>query len=485
MRQSTTIMKNSVALMGGRVYHAGLNLVAVGLIARYLKLEGFGEYGFIMAVCTIFMVVTDMGINTICIREISRDLSKANEIFWAASVLKSLLSFITFGCIALIMNMLTNDKAVVSATYIAAAAVILFFLGDVFSAIFVAFERMGCVALLSFVQTTTYLLFIVLFIRLDYGLYGIFWALLLSYIARILCGILTTWKKFFKPRPRWNLALCLYLIKQAYPIGINRVLRKTSFRIDTVLIKTIRSAAEVGIFHGAYRIILVLTLIPQSINQALFPMISRLAVESRGSLNKVLERSFKVLLIIVIPLVAALVFFSEDFILLILGKDFVEAGSALMVLSLVWGVMFFNDLFVRFLNGCDKQSLATKAVAICLVVNVCADIGLIYSFGYFGAVIATLLAEITLFGGAYHFISRHVALICWGKVVLKPLLAGIPMAVAMYALSPVSRILAVSAGMGIFFLGIFLLQALDREEMELIKENLQKMRHRFGYLTAR
>jgi hypothetical protein len=70
-------------------------------------------------------------------------------------------------------------------------------------------------------------------------------------------------------------------------------------------------------------------------------------------------------------------------------------------------------------------------------------------------------------------------------VVFKPLLAGIPMAIGMYALNPVSHILAASSGMGAFFLAIFLLQALDREETELIKENLQKMRHRFGYLTAR
>jgi O-antigen/teichoic acid export membrane protein len=485
VRQSTIIMKNSAALMGGRLYHSVLNLVAVALIARYLKLEGFGQYGFIMAVCTIFMVVTDMGINTICMREMSRDVSGANDIFWAACFLKSVLSLLTFGCIAVIMNLLTHDKQIVSATYIAAVAVIVFFLGDVFSALFVAFEKMGYMALLAIVQATTYLAFVVLFIRLDLGLHGIFGALLFSYIARILCGIVITYRKFFKPWPRWNLSLCLYLLKEAYPIGINRVLRKISFRIDTILIKTIRSAAEVGIFHGAYRIILVLTLIPQSINQALFPMISRLATESKASLSNLLERSFKMLLIMVIPSVATLVLFSKDLILLILGKSFLEAGSALMAFSFIWGMMFFNDLFVRFLNGCNEQVMATKAVAFCLTVNVCADVALIYWFGYLGAIIATLLAEISLFVWAYHYLSKHVALIHWRRVVFKPLLAGIPMAIGMYALNPVSHILAASSGMGAFFLAIFLLQALDREETELIKENLQKMRHRFGYLTAR
>jgi O-antigen/teichoic acid export membrane protein len=326
---------------------------------------------------------------------------------------------------------------------------------------------------------------VVFFIHLDFGLHGIFGALLLSHFARVLSGMAMTSRKFFKPQPSWNLSLCLYVLKEAYPIGINRILRKTSFRIDTVLIKMMRTASEVGIFHGAYRIILVLTLIPQSINQALFPMISRLAVESQNSLSQLLERIVKILLIMVIPLVASLILLSEDVILLVLGESFRTATSALMVLSLVWGIMFFNDLFVRSLNASNRQSLGTKAVAVCLVVNVIADIFLIYAFGYFGAVIATLLGEMSLFLGAYYFVSRNVAKISWGKVVLKPLFAGIVMAAVMFGLNPISRVLALLVGTATFFLGIILSKSLDQEEMKIIRENLLKIRHGLDYSTAR
>ena len=479
------IMKNSVAFMGGRTYHAILSLLAIRLIAQYLELEGFGEYGFIMAVCTIFMVITDMGTSTICIREMARDLSKANAIFWAGTVVKFVLSFVTFGCIALVINAMSDSSEIISATYIAAAAVILLFLGDIFHAVFVAFEKMGYSALLSSVQMTCYLFFLVLFIQLDFGMHGIFGALLLSYGIRILTGIVILFRKFFKPSPYLNVSLCLYLLKEAYFIGISRILRKTSFRIDTVLLKIMRSASEVGLFYGVYRIILVLTLIPQSINQALFPTISRLAVESKDSLGRLLEKSVKILLLLVIPLVCVVVFLSEEAIEIVLGKSFSSAAPAMMVLSLVWGVMFFSDLFVRALNGCDRQSLATKAVASCLIVNVVADIVLIHLFGYLGAVFATLLGEITLFVGAYYFISKNVAKICWRKVVFKPLLAGILMAAVMYVLNSTSRAAALLAGPGMFFIAIIVLQVFDREEMEIIRERLQKIRHRFGYLTAR
>ena len=74
-----------------------------------------------------------------------------------------------------------------------------------------------------------------------------------------------------------------------------------------MLIKMMRPMQEVGLYHGVYRIVLVLTLIPDSIVEGLFPMVSRLAVESKECMNKVLEQSFKILLIMVIPLVAGLI----------------------------------------------------------------------------------------------------------------------------------------------------------------------------------
>jgi O-antigen/teichoic acid export membrane protein len=479
MSQSIKIMKNSVAILAGRIYHALLSLIAVGLIARYLKVERFGDYAFILAVCTIFMVITDMGIHRISIREMSRDLAKANDIFWASSFIKTLLSVITFIGIALTINIMSNDKEVIHATYICAIAVIVFFLGDAFLANYISFERMGYAALSHFVEGTTYLLFVVLFIWMNSGLSGIFWALLFSYIARICFGIIVTHTNFFKLRFSLNPSLSRYLVKEGFPIGVNRILQKASVRIDTILIKLMRSRAEVGIYHGPYRIILTLVLIPQSITEALFPMISRLAAESKDSLSRALEKSFKFMLVMIIPLMMIMISFSNIIIRLVLGENFIQAVPVLQVFSIVWGIMFFNELFTKFLNASNKQVLAAKAMAICLAVNVILDVILIYLFGYFGAVIATLLAETSLSIAAYLFISKTMGTISWKKVLPKPLLAALPMAVAVSFLYRISPFLATPVGLGVFLLGLFVLKAFEPDEIEMFKE---VFRRTLGYL---
>lgn len=483
--KTNRIAENSVFLMGGRLYHGAASLVALGLVARYLKVARFGEYGFVLAVCTIFMVLTDMGVHRIGIREISKDRSRANEIFWASSLVKCILSLITFGCIALTINVLTDEKEVIAAAYVCAFAVIFNFLGDIFSTVFIAFERMAYMTLMAVVQASIYLLFVFLFIKLDFGLKGIFLSLLLSYLARIFTGLIITCKKFFVPRPVMSRSLCYYLLKEGLPIGVNRVLRKGSFRIDTILIKMMRSASEVGLFHGPYRIIVVLNLIPQSITEALFPVFSRIANGSKEAFRLALEKSSKLLLIMAIPLTLTLGLFSERILRKALGVDFVQAAPALMVLSGVWGLMFFGELFVKAMYAYGRQSLAMRAMALCLAVNVLLDILLIKEFGYFGAVIATLFAEASLVATAYWFLTKDVGGISWVKVLPKPLLAGIFMYMAIYFLKPVSFMLAAFGGFSVFLVGLWMLRAFGPEEIEMLEEIFSKMRYKISRLNGR
>ena len=82
----------------------------------------------------------------------SRAHTKANDILWASTFVKFLFSIITFAGIAVTVNILSDNREIISAAYIGALAVIFFFLGDIFVTVFISFEKMGyaSVFLLSF-----------------------------------------------------------------------------------------------------------------------------------------------------------------------------------------------------------------------------------------------------------------------------------------------------------------------------------------------
>ena len=55
------------------------------------------------------------------------------------------------------VNILSDNREIISAAYIGALAVIFFFLGDIFVTVFISFEKMGYASDSSFVQISTYL----------------------------------------------------------------------------------------------------------------------------------------------------------------------------------------------------------------------------------------------------------------------------------------------------------------------------------------
>lgn len=455
--------------MVGQVYNTLISLAAMVVISRYLGVEKFGDYGFILAVCTIFMVIEDMGMNQISIREMARNPERGDEIFTASIVLRSLLGIVTFFIIVLVINILSSSREVIIATYICGLAQVLFCWGDIFLDVFKANERMRFVAISTFWEQSSYLLFVLLFIKLDWGLNGIFIASLLSYLSKIIYGSWITFGKFFRPTIKVDLSMCGFLFKEGFPMGISRILRKVSLRVDTILLKLMRTSAEAGIFHGPYKIIQILMFIPRNITDAVFPVFSRHSKGSKDTLNTAYEKSFKFLLILAIPLIVSLIFSSKEIIMLVLGEKFIEASNVLVILSFVVGFMFFNTLFTKLLTASDRQAIVTICVAICIGVNLVLDLILIPLFGYMGAAVATLIAEgvFTMFG--FYFVSRYVSSFPVLRIITKPILTATLTVILCYFINGFSIFLKVPLGLVFYSLILFITGTFDQEELRILK----------------
>ena len=63
MRDSSRVLTNSFFLMLKEGFHAIVSICVVAILARYFSIEKFGDYAFILALCNIFQVTTDMGVN--------------------------------------------------------------------------------------------------------------------------------------------------------------------------------------------------------------------------------------------------------------------------------------------------------------------------------------------------------------------------------------------------------------------------------------
>lgn len=464
--------------MGGHGFGTIINLVATAIIARYLPLEVFGEYGYILAVCMTFSVVTDMGTNQIMIREIARDKNRTQEIFSAGFLLNVLLSFLTASLIIVVVHVTTEGQRITISTYILTVAVLIYMLGDNFDIVFKAYERMQYNAYLKVIEETTYIAGIVTVVALDLGLPGIFSAYLFAYTIRFITGYLFTRFVFFNPQLKWNLPAMKWILIESLPIGISRIFRKTTFRIDTILLKLFRTREEVGVFHGVYRIIIIAMFIPRDITDSLFPIMSRYAYGPKESITAMFAKSFKIILILTLPMIFTVFMASHWIITLILGSNFSHAAPLMQVLTLAWGFMFFSVLCNKILNATNHQRYATIAIGICLLVNVIMDLIFIPYLGYLGAGIATLVSEIVLFIMSYSFISKRVCNMSLAKVVSKPLVAALASAAIGLILGRGHVLFTVLINFIVYLSMLYFLGVFKEEELDVMKEIVYKIRRK-------
>ena len=100
------IAKNTVVLLVSDIISKALGFFYVMYTARYLGAEGFGVLSFALAFTGIFGVFTDLGLQQLTVREVARNRSLAGKYLGNIAVMKLILVIITFGLMALTINLL-------------------------------------------------------------------------------------------------------------------------------------------------------------------------------------------------------------------------------------------------------------------------------------------------------------------------------------------------------------------------------------------
>lgn len=484
MKTGVRVVKNSIALMGGYTFGVIANLLSIGMIARYLPLKVFGDYGFVLAISMTFAIIIDMGTNQILIREIARNRNLTQQIFSAGLILKVFFSIICFSLIVITIHLILDSRQLIYSAYICALAIVVFMMGDIFDDIFKAYEKMEYSAYLKIIEETTYILGIIAVVFFDLGLNGVFLAMLFTYMIRIVVGFVTVSKKFFSPRIRLDMPTIEWIFKESYPIGISKIFRTTSLRIDTILLKILRNREEVGLFHGIYRIIIVGLFIPRNITDSIFPLFSKYSGKHNVSLNTAFEKSFKFIFILVLPLIFAAFLISDKIITIILGSKFLDAVPLFQLLIFLWGVTFFSVLCNKILNASDHQKFATIATGVCLIINVILDLILIPRYGYMGAGYATCGAEIVLFIAMFSFVYRYVCQISIIKVIIRPLISGgvavVTGLVVANDFTQYAYIISIFISIVVYIFMLIILKVFDTEELSIIKEVIHRVRSRLS-----
>lgn len=467
MSTGKRIVKNSVVLYISHILSKLINLALVIILTRMLGTKGYGIYNFAFAFVILFMVLGNMGLNSLLTRDIARKKTDINQYLGSSIPLIIYLSVI----IVIMINVIVFFTHWTETQKLAISIFSIYLVFDNFSrhfiSVFRAFEKMEYEALTNLSERTLMLAITIFMWRTNHGLILLLWSYVFIEFFKALIAFIFLRRFFQKIVWRWMHPETLTFLKSAYPFALMSIFGTVSGRIDTIMIKIFHTDQLVGLYNAGHKLIESITFIPENFAMALFPAFSILYLSQKKKFKITFDRSFLFITILAFPIAAGLFILAPQIIDLLFEPEFSQSAIALRWLAIALGLIFFKLLFSTTLNAIEKQNLVAAITGISMLVNVALNYFLIPEYEILGASLATIISEFT----AVILVTVAAFKIMESKIqfgsLLKTMLATGGMALFLLYFKNWNVFILISIATIFYFILIFLFRAISMADIRL------------------
>ncbi len=462
--------------MGGGTFRAVLMPLFTVLVARRLGAEGFGTYSFALSLAYILLVVGEMGLPKLVVRELAVRRHEVGRYIGDLSVLRLLTGVATMGIIFAVARFSSRTADARLPIFLIGLGYVVFTgLRRFFDAVFQAFEVMKYQALSDLVDILlTFGVGTFLLLR-GFGLEGISYALMLGAAVSMGVDFIILTRKLGRPVFTFDLSFWKKMAAGALPFGVIGLVTFLFGYTDTVLVSLMQGDRQAGLFSSAYRIIWALAVVPATCMTAVFPFLSRIRDQEGQPHREVIRRVVKYLACVSLPISGMLVLFATQVISSVYGGEYLAARSALWVLAAVPLFSFTYIPLMDLLNAHYKHRLSVVAILACAAVNLAMCAVLVPWMGFMGAAVSTLFSEVCLFALTLFFSWRHMRIHPRILGNWRPLLASLAAAALCIPLRDRLAFYALAVLFSAFYLAVlFLLGTFDREDLKVFRSVLPR-----------
>ncbi|MEW6553893.1 MAG: flippase [Actinomycetota bacterium] len=465
------IAKNIALITGGGVFRAVLMPLFTIFIARELGTEGFGAFSFALALASILVIVGEMGLPKMVVRELTNHREDVAKYIGDLSVLRLITGLASMGIVAMILVFAPRASDTRIPLFLIGLSLLVFTgLRRFFDAIFQAFEVMKYQALVDMVDILltfgvgTALLFN------GYGLMGIAFAMMVGATISMAMDFIILTRKLGKPVFSFDLAFWKKMALGALPFGVIGVLTFLFGYSNTVLLSFFKGDEQAGLFSSAYRVIWMTAIIPATCMTAIFPFLARVGKSEDGRHRDAIRLVVKYLTCLSLPFAALLAICAPQIISLVYGKSYSGASTALWILAAIPLFSYAYIPLIDLMNSQYKQRFSVIAILLCAAINTGMCLLLAPLLGVVGAAVSTLVAEACLFGITIFFSWRHLRIHPRTFNFWKPLLASLIAAAGMLPLRNVLPLpQMVSAFLLVYVAALLALRTFDLEDRALLR----------------
>ncbi len=469
------VFKNTFFLAASQILGKLLTFVFIIYAYRYLGEAVFGKYNFVNSFTSFFFLISIFGLTNLQLREIPRSPEKASLYLSNILLIRLVLIISTTLILLGLTYFLPYDPETLVSLRIFSLSIAFQTLTFTFIDNFVALEKSFYFALtLTLNHLILSLVGIFLMVK-GYGLIALSWLWFASWFLTTLLGffLLNRYGFPFLFQPDFQVAK--WLIKEAWPFVLSSLIFMLFFKVDTVLLFSIKGAAQTGWYTAGYRIIEAIAFLPQSLMLAIFPSLSRFYRENKETMEEVAKKGLRYLSIISFPLAVGGFVLSSSLMSFLYQKSADLIAAAFSILIFSFPFLSLREGTIHILNSQNRQKTNFYIDLTGLIFNLALNLILIPRYGFIGAAWATFLSYlgVVILSGASLKIKFEIkdAL----HSFLKPFLAAFTMGILLYWLRLSFHVLVlVFFGALSYFLFLWFFRGFEWEEISFILTDLVK-----------
>ncbi|SDF24808.1 Membrane protein involved in the export of O-antigen and teichoic acid [Methanolobus vulcani] len=467
------VATNATFILIGNVVVKILALFISVYLARYLGVEQFGDYNFVITYLMFFTFVANFGMDSILIRDLARFPEKTNIMMGNILSIRVITSVFAILMAILLINLLHYSYSIIS--YISIMTIILLFQGIsyLFESLFQANLKMQYSSIGLISSKFIYAIFVFIFIYLHYPIIYFFYGYVAAESIRMILAMFYS-KKFINLHFSIDFGMWKYLFKECLPFIAGYALFIIYYRIDILMLSKMVGNTAVGLYSAAYKLTDPLLFLPGALASTMMPVMSKLYHENVSKLNYTYSLGCKYILQLMLPITMGLFLLSDRIIHLLYSADYNYSVITLQILSLTVIFNSINSIQSSLLTSSNRQKMNTISVGICCVINIILNIILIPLYSYNGAAIATLISVILLFISESIFIYKSFSYIPLNKSSFMIILSSVIMGLVLSMLPKINMFLTIIICAVLYLCLLVLFKSISGDDYLMLKSLVKK-----------
>lgn len=450
------------------------------IITKTLGTYDYGLWAQINITVSLISSLALMGLSMSFVRFLSSETEKKKireavySILFFVTVSGFLASFILYVFAEPLATFGFKDSG---ATYFVQAGSLLILVNVIESVslfYFRVFRQIQKFSYLTLFETFGKLLFILILLKMGYGLLGVIAATLIvqGLIFLIAFVIIVSQIGFVIPR----FTYIREYLQFSLPLTPNALIRWVTESSDRYMVTYFLGLCSVGVYSAACSIGNLIQLFVTPLQLILLPELSKLFDENKTDEVRIyMSHSLRYFLIIAIPAVFGLSALAKPLLGILTTQDFISGWFVIPIIAFAGLLAGIFQIFVNTMFLIKETKSATYINIIAAVSNVLINLILIPTVGILGAALSTLISYFLMAMLCVHISLKHFKLDFYFLDFAKSILSSMSMyfLVSNFAISGILELFeAVGAGTFIYIVVMFLVGGFTDHEVFLIKRYL-------------